>query len=71
MRSRLVVKKSKRVYNTPGRMFPGAVFLFDRKRYVLSGNHGPYFRAYGSVYQEFNKRRCKVVAGNKGLVYVA
>jgi len=37
MRSRLTVQKSKRYYNTPGRMMPGTVFKYAGKRYVLTG----------------------------------
>ena len=37
MCSRLTVQKSKRYYNTPGRMMPGTVFEYAGKRYVLTG----------------------------------
>lgn len=37
IRSCLTVQKSKRYYNTPGRMMPGTVFEYAGKRYVLIG----------------------------------
>lgn len=37
--SRLTVTKSRHVYNTPGRLMPGAVFEVNGERQVLSGQH--------------------------------
>lgn len=73
MRSRLTVKKSTRYYNTKGRTMPGAVFLFQGKRYVLSGQHsrGQYFRAVGCGTKEFPARQCVVVRQNEGLVFLS
>lgn len=71
MRSRLIVKKSNRYYNTPGRIMPGAVFYYRGERKVLSGqfSYGQYFRAVGEA-KNYPARDCIVVRGNTGLVFV-
>ena len=71
MRSQLKAVKSYRTYNNPERYLPGMIFLYKGKRYILSGNHGPYYRALGFGAKEFNKKECKVLAGNTGIVYAA
>ena len=38
MRSRLKVVKSRRRYNNPNRLMPGAVFLYQGVRYVMRGS---------------------------------
>lgn len=69
--SRLTVKKSRRYYNNPNRILPGAVFYFEGKRYVMSGqcNHGNYLLAVGEGKQYFNLRKC-TVRPSGGLVYL-
>ena len=73
MRSQLTVQKSVRRYNTPNRIMPGAVFLCEGKRYVLTGQitGGAYYRAYGQDNRNFPAKAVKMVKNNTGLVYVA
>ena len=70
--AKLIVKKSTRHYNTRGRMLPGAVFLFEDKRYVMSGqlSGGTQFRAVGQKVRNFAASRCQIVQRNKGLVWL-
>ena len=72
MRSRLSVKKSTRYYNDMDRDRPGAVFVFQGKPYVLTGQltGGQYYRAYGQENRNFPVKKCGVVQKNAGLVYV-
>lgn len=67
----LTVKKSKRSYNSLGRTLPGSVFLYQKKRYVMSGqlSNGKYLRAYGSGEENFPASKCTIVRNNTGLVY--
>ena len=73
MRSRLTVQKSKRYYNTPGRMMPGTVFEYAGKRYVLTGQRtrGQYYLAYGQEKKNIQAKKVRVLKPNAGLVYVA
>lgn len=72
MRSQLKVTKSTRYYNTPGRIMPGAAFLYEGKRYVLSGQHcnGAYYRAVGCGKQDFPSKKCTIIQRNSGLAYI-
>lgn len=72
MRSQLKVTKSTRYYNTPGRIMPGAVFLCNGNRYVLSGQHcnGTYYRAVGFGTKDFASKQCILLMQNSGLVYL-
>lgn len=72
MRSRLTVKESKRYYNAPKRIQPGAVFLYRGEPYILLGqlSGGTYFRAYGHGTRNFPVRECTILRHNAGLVYV-
>ena len=72
MRSKLVVQKSTRYYNTKDRIMPGAVFLYQGKRYVMTGQltGGAYYRAYGQEKQNFPAAKVQVIHENAGLVYV-
>lgn len=47
--SRLEVQKSRRYYNDMCRVLPGAQFICQGKRYILTGqlSNGQYYRAYG------------------------
>lgn len=67
----LTVKKSKRFYNSLGRTLPGAVFLYQEKRYIMNGqlSNGKYLRAYGSGEKNFPASKCTVVRNNMGLMY--
>lgn len=66
-------QKSVRHYNTPNRIMPGAVFLYEGERYVLTGqfSYGQYFRAYGQDNRNFSAKAAKIIKKNEGLVYVA
>lgn len=70
MRSRLAAKKSQRSYNNLDRVLPGAVFAFEGKRYVMTGqlSQGLYYRAYGEGSKNFPASRCRIL-GVSGLVY--
>lgn len=72
MRSQLKVNKSTRYYNTKGRIIPGAIFLYNNKRYVLSGQlaNGKYFRAVGCGNRNFPSKDCTILQRNSGLVYL-
>ena len=72
LRSNLTVTKSTRYYNTPGRVMPGATFLYEGKRYVLSGQlaNGTYYRAVNCGNKNFPSRDCQLITHNNGLVYL-
>ena len=72
MRSQLKITKSTRYYNTKGRIMPGAVFLHDDKRYVLSGQlaNGAYYRAVGHGTANLPSKKCTILQRNSGLVYL-
>ena len=72
MLSRLTVKKSKRHYNDPIRILPGAVFIYNGKCHVLSGrlSNGKYFRAVGDSKTNYPVGKCMIVKQNEGLVFV-
>ena len=69
----LHVEKSKRHCNTPGRMMPGAVFIYKGERYVMTGQltKGKYFHAAGCGKKSFPTAKCSIVSHNRGLVYIA
>ena len=71
--STLRVRKSTRYYNTPDRLMPGAEFLYDGKRYVMTGQltGGKYLRAEGEGTRNFPVARCTILKRNRGLVYTA
>ena len=73
MRSRLKITKSRRRYNNPNRMMPGAVFLYEGVRYVMRGQHcnGAYLQAVGMGNRDFPARKCKILTRNTGLVFVS
>ena len=73
MQSQLVVSKSARRHNSPDRMLPGMVFLYEGKQYVMSGqlSGGAYLRACGAGNQNFPASRASILSRNAGLVYVA
>lgn len=73
MRSQLKVTKSRRRYNNPDRMMPGAVFLYKGVRYVMRGQHckGDYLQAVGMRSRDFPTKECKIVTQNTGLVFVS
>ena len=68
----LTVKESKRSYNELGRTLPGAIVLYEGKRYIPSGrlSGGASFRMLGHGERNFPAARCTVVQENSGLVYV-
>ncbi len=67
----LTVKKSTRAYNNLNRILPGAIFIYNSKRYILSGNRAKnlYFRAYGYGTKDFLVRKC-IIIKRKSLVYI-
>ena len=73
MCSKLAVIKSTRYYNTPGRIMPGAVFLYEGKRYVMTGQitNGKYYRAYGQEKRNFPAANVRILRKNTGLVFAA
>ena len=72
MRSRLTAEKSLRRYNDPSRVLPGTVFLYEGKRYVLSGQltGGKYFRAVGDTKTNYPAAKCRILRQNEGLVFI-
>ena len=71
--SKLTVKKSQRSYNDLTRVLPGAVILYQGKRYILSGRSsgGKQYRMLGCGNQNFTASKCTIVQQNTGLVYVS
>lgn len=67
----LCVDPSRRRYNNPDRMLPGAVFVFDGQRYVMSGQicNGRYLRAFGCGKRNFPAAKCEIVT-RESLVYM-
>ena len=70
--SKLKVKKSRRYYNDPDRILPGATFIYEGKHYVLTGqlSGGQYYRSFGHGTKNFSAKRSTIVWQNTGLVYV-
>ena len=52
-------------------MLPGAEFIYDGQRYILSGqkNNGYYYLAIGSD-KPMQASKCKIVKQNRGLVFI-
>ena len=69
--SKVRTTKSYRRYNDTKRTLAGAIFLFQNKRYVLTGSltNGQYYRAFGQGQKNFPARKC-TIAQQKSLVYV-
>lgn len=65
------VVPSCRRYNDTKRLLPGTVFMYEGKRYVLSGQitNGKYLRAFGEGDKNFPADKCRIV-GRGGLVYL-
>lgn len=70
--SKLTVKKSRRYYNDPDRILPGAIFIYEGKQYVLTGRSsgGKQYRAFGYGTRNFPAGKSTIVWQNTGLVYV-
>ena len=71
--SRLTVTKSKRYYNDPHRLLPGARFMYQGKVYILYGNSngGKRFMNKDIPPKGYVSRSaCKVLKHNSGLVYI-
>jgi hypothetical protein len=70
--SRLSVKKSYRRYNALDRIKPPTVFLFNGKKYLLSGQltNGTYYRAFGEGNRNFPSRNCEVISSGRSLTYM-
>ena len=72
--SKLRVIKSYRSYNDKKRILPGAVFLYQKQRYVLGGqkNNGLYYYPYGVNPNKvhFLVKECKVLKQTGGLVFL-
>ena len=71
--SKLTVKESKRSYNDPHRKLPGAVILYNKTRYILSGRSsgGKEYRMLGHGKKYFAASKCTILLNNAGLVYVS
>ena len=69
--SKVRVTKSYRRYNDIKRILAGAIFLFQNKRYVLTGSltNGQYYRAYGYGQKNFPARNCTILQ-RRSLIYV-
>ena len=72
LRSNLTVTKSTRYYNTPGRVMPGATFLYEGKRYVLASQQGrgKYYNAVGISGKSFPSKDCESLTHNNGIAYL-
>lgn len=72
LRSVLTVEKSSRRYNNRNREFPGALFRYKGKTYLLKSQitKGMYYRAYGCGDKNFPAKKCRILKHNTGLVYV-
>ena len=73
MLSRVRLQKSTRYYNAKCRMMPGAIFIYRKKRFVMTGQltGGAYYRAYGHGMKNFPVKAVQIIRENAGLVYVA
>ena len=71
LRSGLRVKKSYRSYNTPGRVLPGAVCLYQGKYFIMGGqqNEGDYYYPLGEK-KKLVPSKDITVACQKGLVFI-
>ena len=72
MQSRLTVAKSRRYYNDPGRILPGAIFYCkDGERHVMTGqmNHGRYLLAHECGNKSFRRKDVRIYPAT-GLVYM-
>jgi hypothetical protein len=72
MLSQLTVTRSTRYYNTPGRVMPGAVFLYNNKRQVLLSQQGrgKYYNSHNDDCKSVPAAKCKILLHNTGLVYL-
>jgi hypothetical protein len=72
LESRLRVKKSIPTKNTPDRLLPGTVFVYQGKRYVMSGqqNKGRYLKAVGEGDRRFSAKDCEIKLRDGGLRYL-
>ena len=72
MLSCLTVKKSSRSYNSKDRIMPGAVFVYNGQRHVMTGQltGGRYLRAYGDTKTNYPVGKCQIIKNNEGLVFV-
>jgi len=72
MRSKLKVEKSYRRYNDMNRILPGAIIIYQGKRYVKSGQltNGQYFRVVGDEKTNIPASDCQVYRAT-GLVFVS
>ena len=68
---RLTAKKSTRHYNRMDRVFPGAIFIYQGKEHILTGqrNGGAYYYAAGLAKNGVSSKMCRLVKQNTGLVY--
>ena len=69
---KLRVQKSARYYNNPGRLMPGAAFLYREKRYIMTGQltGGKYYRALGQGKKNFPAKDCRILEHNTGIIYI-
>ena len=57
---------------TMTREMPGAEFIHENRRYILSGQltNGKYYRSVGST-QNFPAAKCRIRRHNRGLIFVS
>ena len=72
MRSMLCVKKSRRSYNNPGRVLPGAECLYHKKHFILGkqDSGGKYYYPLDQKERRIPSKDVTVLS-QKGLVFVA
>ena len=72
MRSRLKVKKSRRSYNNPDRLMPGALFYYRGGLYVMKTQQNRGTRVTGNgMKASVDLKQCRIVKRNEGLVFYA
>ena len=71
--SRITVTKSKRYYNNPHRLMPGARFMYQGKSYILSGSlsNSSYYRAYGDTRTNYPAGKSSLLRHNTGIVFIS
>ena len=65
------VKKSSRIFCNPKRILPGAIFLYNGKRFVVKGTKSKkYFQTTEENVGKILIKQCKVIQHNEGLVFL-
>lgn len=71
--SRLMVTRSKRYYNNPHRLMPGAKFIYQGKSYILSDSlsNGSYYRTYGDPRTNYPAGKVSLLRHNTGVIFIS